>query len=181
MIWPGVGVALGMVGLEDTVGVTVGRMAVAVAAGLGETVGVTVGRAAVPVGAGLGETVSVTVGRMAVAVAAGLGETVGVTVGRVAVPVAAGFALRALSASAMLAHPPEVIEAKSVATIPGAPSALSAAATPKYEPLAYWVSSRVLRSAGKTRLTFSVAKNPTNKSPPFPVEKEQRVGLLLCP
>src|SRR5579872_5523163 len=68
-----------------------------------------------------------------------------------------GLVFTALSASAMVSHPPLFIVPTSLESEVGAPSILSAAAEPKYEPLTYCWRTRLVRSPGIPRPVFSVA------------------------
>src|ERR1022692_3240563 len=89
--------------------------------------------------------------------------------------------LSAFRATAMVAHPPLFIEAVSAAAVPAEPRVLSAAATPKLVPGAYWFRTRALRSFGRLRFVFSTAKKPTYTSLLSAVVNEHRIGAVPRP
>ena len=79
----------------------------------------------------------------------------------VLVAVAVGVELAALSANAILTHPPLFIDATSGATIPEEGRGFAASAAPKFEFAAYCLSERVCRSTGIVKPLFSVPNRPT--------------------
>src|ERR1700735_2432049 len=141
-----------LIGVAVPVGVAIGVAFVGAGVGppgVGVKVAVMVGAVKVPVGVtfvGVGVAPRGVGVKVAVMVAVGVG--------------AIGFELMGLSAKATVAQPPLFIEPTSAGTTPAVPRDLSPTAAPKFEPLTYCSIATALRSGGRTKAVFPVAKSP---------------------